>query len=163
MVSVLRSLRPRWVVTAPDPVRHPDHLETPRLAAKAAFLAHLASLHCALPALRTWSGGQPWPNAHETWRIEALWSVCPSGEDPSAYFDISGTWERKTAALACFASQFFPGEGRRETAINNEDFLPRIERRARNWGRRAGCRYAEALQTISAPVLEDLPPQRWSR
>lgn len=162
VVSVLRSLRPRWVVTAPDPVRHPDHQETPRLVAKACFMAHLASYRPSTPEMTVWAGGEAWRPAPDPWRIEALFSVCPGGAKPSLYFDISEVWERKTSALACFASQFFPGDGRTPTAINNDDFLPRIERRARNWGRRAGCLYAEALQTESAAVLDAMPDQRWS-
>ena len=162
VVSVLRSLRPRWVVTAPDPVRHPDHLETPRLVAKACFMAHLANLQPDSPGLRRWEGGAPWPLADETSRIESLFSVCPSREAPSLFFDVTGAWERKMAALACYASQFQPGQDRRPTLINDADFLPRIERRALNWGRRAGCRYAEALQTRTAPVLAGMPEARWS-
>jgi N-acetylglucosamine malate deacetylase 1 len=163
VVSVLRALRPRWVVTAPDPVRHPDHQETPRLVAKACFMAHLASLQPDSPKMQLWANGAPWPGAMDPWRIEALFSVCPSTETPSVFFDISESWERKTAALACYASQFFPGDGRKPTAINNDDFLPRMERRARNWGRRAGCLYAEALRTESAAVLDGMPTQRWSK
>lgn len=163
VVAVLRALRPRWVVTAPDPVRHPDHQETPRLVAKARFLSHLASLRPQTPAMRMWEGGLAWPDRADPCRIEALLNVCESGAQPSLFFDIGGTFERKCEALRCFASQFFPGEGRRPTKINNDDFLPLIERRARDWGRRAGCTFAEALQTVSAPVLDDLPPQRWSK
>ncbi len=162
VVAVLRSLRPRWVVTAPDPVRHPDHQETPRLVAKARFMAHLASLQTAMPAMRVWDGGQPWPTQQAPCRIEALHEVCPSGAGPSIYFDIGEGFERKQEALRCFASQFFPGAGRRRTAINNDDFLPRIERRARNWGRRAGCLYAEALRSTAAPVLTAMPGTRFA-
>lgn len=163
VVAVLRALRPRWVVTAPDPIRHPDHQETPKLVAKARFLSHLASLRVATPAMRIWTGGEAWPERGEPCRIEALWSVCASGEQPSVFFDVTDGFERKKEALRCFGSQFFPGEGRRPTKINNDDFLPRIERRARNWGRRAGCTFAEALRTVSAPVLDSMPPQRWSK
>ena len=44
VVAVIRRLRPRWIVTAPDPVRHPDHQATPDLVGRAAFLARLAAL-----------------------------------------------------------------------------------------------------------------------
>lgn len=162
VVAVLRTLRPRWVVTAPDPFRHPDHIETPQLVRKACFLAHVARLQPEAPTLRTWAGGADWPEQAETWRIEAQLAVCRSTEPASLFFDIGSTWQRKTEALAAYASQFFPGEGRRRTAINNDDFLPRIERRARNWGRRAGCGLAEALKTTAAPVLTGMPGQRWS-
>ena len=46
--------------------------------------------------------------------------------------------------------------------INNDDFLPRMERRARGWGRRAGCRFAEAVTLEAAPVLDGMSGSRWS-
>ncbi|MBU8871990.1 MAG: bacillithiol biosynthesis deacetylase BshB1 [Gemmatimonadales bacterium] len=162
VVSVIRSLRPRWVVTAPEPYRHPDHVATPRLVAKACFMAQLLSLQPDPPVIGLWSGGASWPEPAEVWQVDTLLSVCPASEKPSLFFDISETWEIKKQALACYASQFDSGGDRRPTPINDPDFLLRIERRARNWGRRAGCDFAEAFQTESAPVLNGLPTGRWS-
>jgi len=161
VTAVIRSLRPRWIVTAPDPVRHPDHRATPALVERAAFLARLAAFRPPRPAHRAWEDGAPLPAAAERWEAEARFAVCPDDGRPSLYFDVGTVWERKVAALGCYASQFERGPGRRATMINDAAFLEKIERRARNWGRRAGVELAEALCGPAAPVLADLPEVPW--
>lgn len=161
VAAVLRSLRPRWLVTAPDPVRHPDHVATPALVERAAFLARLAAWQPPLPPHRTWAGGAPLPAPAATWQVEARFGVCPDGGRPALLFDVGPVWERKTAALACFGSQFRRSPGRRPTMINDAAFLEQIERRARTWGRQAGVELAEALAGDPVPVLADLPPEAW--
>jgi bacillithiol biosynthesis deacetylase BshB1 len=162
VASVIRSLRPRWIVTAPDAVRHPDHVATPALVARAAFLSRLAAWQPSQPAHRTWGGGGALPAPAQTWTAETIFGVCGDAETPSLYFDVTAAWERKQQALACYASQFERTPGRRATMINDAAFMERIERRARAWGRRAGCTFAEALRTAAAPVHDDLPAKRWA-
>ncbi len=157
----LRMLRPRWVITAPDPVRHPDHQETPRLVAKACFMARLASWTPAPAGHRLWAGGARPDTPASRWEVETVLNVCPDQGQPSLVFDVGRAWEKKLAALECYQSQFRRGSGRRETAINDPAFLERMQRRARTWGQRAGIRYGEAFQTAAVPVLSDLPGQRW--
>ena len=65
VVAVIRRLRPRWIATAPDPVRHPDHQATPSLVAKAAFMARLAAFQPGEPGGIIWSGGDVWPEPAE--------------------------------------------------------------------------------------------------
>jgi len=161
VAAVVRRLRPRRVVTAPDPVRHPDHVETPGLVARACFLARLESWVPEAGPWRIWEGGaRPGPPASR-WEVETLLRVCPDQGAPSLVFDVGEVWERKTAALACYASQFQRDGDRKATAINDPGFLRRITRRARTWGRRAGVEYGEALQTDAVAVLTDLPEQKW--
>jgi bacillithiol biosynthesis deacetylase BshB1 len=163
VVAVLRRLRPRWVVCAPDPVRHPDHVATPPLVARAAFLARLTTYRPPAPAARAWPGSGPgWSDETPAWTCEAVLECCPQDGRPSLFFDCSASWGAKLEAIACYRSQFDRGEGRRATHINDPGFLERIERRGRSWGFRIGARHAEALRTISAPVLRDLPGERWS-
>jgi bacillithiol biosynthesis deacetylase BshB1 len=163
VVAVIRRLRPRWVVTAPDPVRHPDHRATPVLVGRAVFLARLAALQPSEPGGILWSGGEDWPSPGERWETETLLTTCPDDGQPSIIFDVSETLAAKNDALACYASQFARQDGRRATWINDASFLEKIERRAATWGRRAGVTYGEALATPSFPVLDDLPRERWSR
>lgn len=158
---VIRSLRPRWLVTAPDPVRHPDHRATPPLVERAAFLARLAAWQPPRPELRIWAGGSPLPEPAATWQTEARFAVCADDAPPSFCFDITAGWERKLAALACFGSQFARAPGRRPTMINDAAFLEKIERRARTWGRRAGVDLAEAFCGEAVPVLTDLTREPW--
>jgi len=161
VVAVIRRLRPRWIVTAPDPVRHPDHQETPPLVARAAFLSRLAAWQPGSPGGRLWAQGAPWPEPVERWETEALWTVCADDGTPAAIFDVSAVWAAKEKALACYASQFARQEGRKATWINDQAFMEKIERRGRTWGRRAGAEFGEAVCTAAHPVLQDLPDQRW--
>ena len=161
VASVIRALRPRWIVAAPSPHRHPDHIAIPGLVRKAAFLARLASLDCRRPEPRLHPDDATLGGGDAPWIAEAVFEITTPGRRPSLYFDISDSRDRKAAALDCYASQFAQGDGRRETWINSPAFLQRIERVDAEWGERAGVAYAEALSTLGAPVLSDLAPQRW--
>jgi bacillithiol biosynthesis deacetylase BshB1 len=160
VVAVLRRLRPRWVVVAPDPTRHPDHVATPTLVERACFLARLVAYR-ANPAAERWWPQPPDLEPAASWRPEAWFTVCPENGRPDLIVDVSTTWEAKQRALACYASQFRPGPGRQATAINAPAFHARIEGRGRVWGARAGVAHGEALCTASVPLLTDLPGERW--
>ena len=161
VAHIVRCLAPRWVVTAPDAWRHPDHLATPALVEKACFVARLASLQPERPDVRAWQEGEGLPSPSERWEVTARAAVCAEQEPASLYFDVSDHWETKVQALSCYASQFSATEARKATMINSGNFLDRVERRALMWGHRAGCRHAEALRTSAAPVWKDLPEQPW--
>jgi bacillithiol biosynthesis deacetylase BshB1 len=163
VVSVIRRLQPRWIVTAPDPVRHPDHQETPKLVERAAFLARLVAWKTGKPGGILWAAGAAWPEPAERWETEALYSVCPDDCQPALIFDISTTWAAKEQSLACYASQFSRQDGRTATWINDTAFLEKIKRRAQTWGRRGGVDMGEALASPSFPVMKDLSDERWSR
>ncbi len=162
VTAVIRALRPRWVVSAPEPVRHPDHVATPSLVQRCAFLAHLASFAAPFPVARWWPAQPAGEPATAPWRPEAVLEVCPEQGQASVIFDVSATWEAKLAALACYASQFAGGPGRRPTHINDPAFQHRVKARGRLWGHRAGVTHAEALRTNAAAVLADLPAERWA-
>lgn len=161
VAAVLRRLRPRWVITAPDAVRHPDHVQTPLLVGRAVFLARLESYRPDLGGCRVWPQGAGLAEAVPRWQTEALLAVCGERERPSLLFDVTGAWPRKLEALACYPSQFNLDKGRRATMINEAGFLQSIERRARTWGRLAGVELAEAVSTTAVPVAADLPQERW--
>ena len=161
VTALIRLLRPRWVVTAPDPRRHPDHVATPALVAKACFMARLARYRVAVSGAVWWPEPSAEREAAERWEVEAQFAVCGDDDRPSLIVDVSETWEAKRRALACFASQFQRREGRRPTHINDESFLEKIERRGRAWGYRAGVTYGEALTSSAVPLLNDLPRESW--
>ena len=161
VVWVLRHLRPRWVVTAPEARRHPDHLAAPQLVRRAAFLARLRALTVPTPVTRWWPDVAPATEVGP-WQVEAVGEVCSEDATPDLLFDVSASWPAKQQALACYASQFQRDPARHPTHINAPDFLARIEDRGRAWGRRAGVARAEALVLDAAPVLSDLPAERWA-
>jgi len=162
VADVIRRLRPRWVVAAPMPNRHPDHQAVPGLVRKGAFMARLAAWRPEVPAGRIWPEDAALPGPAERWECEAVCTVCLPGERPDAYFDVSDVWDAKLAALRCYASQFEPGTGARATMINDPAFSREVERWARGWGFRAGVELAEALHVEAAPVYRDLPGERWT-
>ncbi len=162
VAAVIRSLRPRWVVAAPMPNRHPDHQAIPPLVRKAAFMSRLAAWRPDLPESRLWPADAKLPEPAERWDCEAVATVCMPGDKPDMYFDISDVWESKVEALTCYASQFEPAAGTRATKINDPAFLAEVERWARGWGFKAGVRMAEALHIEAAPVAGDMPQERWS-
>jgi bacillithiol biosynthesis deacetylase BshB1 len=160
LVAVIRRLRPAWLVTAPEPARHPDHQATPTLAARAVFLARLSTWQPELPELRL-HGASALPDPVDRWETATVAHVCTEDGRPSLLFDITDHWERKLAALDCYRSQLRREDGRRSTVINDPAFLQRIEDRARRWGRQAGVGYAEAVTTLQVPVVNDLPAEPW--
>jgi bacillithiol biosynthesis deacetylase BshB1 len=162
LAGIIRRLRPRWLATAPDPIRHPDHKQTPVLAERAVFLARLEAWQPDDAPARLWAGGASFPERSTRWQVETLLGVCPDHSTPDLVFDVTRTWGAKEEALACYASQFTREPGRAATMINDSSFLEKIERRARTWGRQAGVEFGEALRTSAFPVLADLPDGRWS-
>lgn len=158
---VVRSLRPRWVITAPDPVRHPDHIATPQLVGRACHLARMASWRPEGGPGRIWPAGRDLPAAAERWETEAVFGVCPDVGHPTFVFDVSTVWDRKLEALACYKSQFQRDGRRLSTAINDPGFLEKIERRGRSWGQGARVEYGEAICGPAAGVLTDLPGEAW--
>lgn len=157
---LLRSLRPRWLLVAPEPRRHPDHLATPPLVERAAFLAGLRALDPSAPPARSWPAGDL-PRPAGPWRPELVAVTCLTGQHPDLVFDVSEAWDAKLAALGRYASQFRREAGRRDTVINDPDFLAAVADTGRAWGRRVGVDRAEALCTGAVPVLDDLPDGVW--
>lgn len=161
VVAVLRRLRPRWILTAPAPRRHPDHLATPSLVKKAAFLARLPALVVVEPVARWWPQA-PGAAVAASWIVDVIGETCADGDEPTLLVDVSSTWPHKVQALACYASQFDRGTASRPTFINDPDFLVSVADQARRWGRRAGVERAEALRLDRVPVVDDLPAGRWA-
>ncbi len=160
VVWALRCLRPHWVVTAPDPVRHPDHVALPGLVNRAVFMSCLATYDPTPVDARFWAQGETFAAPVERWEIGAQLQVCPAGGRPDLIFNVSETWSVKMAALACYPSQFSAASGAVATHINSPEFMARIEQRGRIWGQSARCQWGEALCTRAVPVLTDLD-QTW--
>jgi bacillithiol biosynthesis deacetylase BshB1 len=139
LAELLRSLRPRTLL-APLPLdRHPDHVAAGELTRLAVFLAALRE--------ETLSGPP-----HRVERI--AYYIChyePRRIDQ--YVDITPSIAAWRAALACYEDQFQRGAGAAATPINEPDFLAQQEARRSEWGRRSGCRFAEAF-VLEAPIAQ---------
>jgi len=73
---------------------------------------------------------------------------------PSFVVDVSGYYEIKRRALACYRSQFARATGTAETRLNSPGFNQLIESRDAQFGALAGVRYAEGVVTTE-PVVRD--------
>jgi bacillithiol biosynthesis deacetylase BshB1 len=162
VVALLRRLCPRWVVTAPNPARHPDHIETPGLVEKALFMARLRGWQPELAAHHLWPGGEALPAAVDRWAVASNGAVCGEGDRPDLIFDVSTTWSAKMAAIDCYQSQLQRQSQRTATMINDPSFLDKIERRAKALGWDSGVELAEAITVVQCPVVDDLPTESWT-
>lgn len=149
VVAAIRRHRPR-VVLAPLPRDlHPDHAAAGRAVADALYPSGMRNFDAP---------GVPHRPArlfHYFLHDEAAAAVV---------VDVTEVWDRRMAAARCFASQFHRGaehDGDSGTAssfptlIGRSDFFPRLEARARVWGRRAGVTFGEPLACHDSLLISD--------
>lgn len=147
VVASIRRHRPRVLITNAVRDRHPDHGRAAALVAEAAFLSGLRKL------VTTHDGV-----AQEAWRpTTVLHMVQDHWIDPQVVVDVTAFWEKKTEALACFASQFHdPKSTEPVSPISVPEFLPMLEGRALAMGRLIGARYGEGFTCARPPGIADL-------
>jgi LmbE family N-acetylglucosaminyl deacetylase len=75
---------------------------------------------------------------------------------PDLIVDITGTFDRRRAAIDAHASQFRRGADAKATPLNAPDFLEAVDARARVAGQRIGVRYGEAFELTAPMALTDL-------
>lgn len=143
MVRLLRTHRPRIILTAHWDDPHPDHAATARIAREAARLA----------TMRRYDGeaGQgiiPMPAlAHSAYSRLVV---------PSFIVDISDFLEQKMASIRAHASQFYrPDATEPQTRISEENFLMQLESRMRYYGSLIGVKAGEAFYVREALNVED--------
>lgn len=139
VIECLRAHRPRLVVAPHADDAHPDHVEASRLVRAACYLAGLA---------RVEAGGE----RHRPERV--LYALYRTDRRATVVVDVSGTWERRMAALRAHASQLDPDRGP-ATYLTQPDFLAEVEARARAWGALIGVRHGEGYRTHGPLGLTD--------
>ena len=131
VVDAIRRHKPRWVLAMFHEACHPDHRACYHLskdAVKSAAIhgyttaSHAAAHRCQIAY------------------YEAELPATPTLLVPLTEEDA----QRKSEALACYASQWGSSEGP-ETAISQPAFLEWINHRGRNWGYHANAAYAEGF------------------
>ena len=137
-VECVRRHQPRVVAIPYWRDRHPDHVSASRVLTKALFLSGLRKADAA----------------HAAWRPEWIcYYFINDGAAPSFVVDVSTHYEKKRAALACYASQFVPSGGDAvATRLSAPTFKQLIESRDAQFGALAGVQWAEGV-IVREPVV----------
>jgi N-acetylglucosamine malate deacetylase 1 len=143
VVEAIRHFAPR-VVILPFPVgRHPDHRVASELGRDACFLSGLAKY----PA-----DGAPF----RPFKILYALSYREDALKPTFLVDISAQFERKVAAIKCYASQFDAAVSAGEIFPTGQDLYSRIEHQNGYYGSLIRTRYAEPFYTHETVAVEDV-------
>lgn len=131
VAEVYRKLRPKIVIMPHWVDAHPDHVQASSLAQAARFVAKLT---------KTDMEGEP----HYPSRL--FFYFCQHHKkniQPTFIFDISKTMGQKLKALRAYQSQFF-SRGKKL----GDDFVGRVETRAKYFGAQIGVKYGEPFFSI---------------
>lgn len=143
VVEAIRHFAPR-VVILPFPVgRHPDHRIASELGRDACFLAGLAKY----PA-----EGTP----HRPFKVIYSLTYREDPLKPTFMIDISAQFERKMAAIRCYASQFDAAVSAGEIFPTGQDLYSRIEHQNGHYGSLIRTRYAEPYYTHETVAIDDV-------
>jgi LmbE family N-acetylglucosaminyl deacetylase len=143
VVDAIRHFAPR-VVILPFPVgRHPDHRIASELARDACFLAGLAKY----PA-----PGTP----HRPFKILYALAYREDPVKPTFVVDISAQFERKMAAIRCYASQFDGATNAGEIFPTGQDLYSLIETQNAHYGSLIRTPYGEPFFTDETMLVDDV-------
>jgi len=143
VVEVIRHFAPR-VVILPYPVgRHPDHRIASELGRDACFLAGLTKYDAA---------GAP----HRPHKILYALSYREDPLKPTFVVDISAQFDRKMAAIKCYASQFDAAVSAGEIFPTGQDLYSRVEHQNGHYGSLIRVRYGEPFYTHETMGVEDV-------
>lgn len=144
VVTLLRELRPRIVVTHWREGRHPDHRVAAELVYDSAFLSGLRNFDAP---------GDP----HRPLKVVHATTFREDVAEPGFVIDITEQMERKLEAVACYASQFsgknaageiFPGGGR--------TFVEQMRVQCAHYGSLIRVPYGEAYWTRETLSIDSL-------
>jgi N-acetylglucosamine malate deacetylase 1 len=143
VVEQIRHFAPR-VVILPYPVgRHPDHRVASELGRDACFLAGLAKYDAA---------GAP----HRPFKILYALSYREDPVKPTFVVDITPQFERKMAAIRCYASQFDGAKAAGEIFPTGQDLYSLVETQNAHYGSLIRTRYGEPFFTDETMAVDDV-------
>jgi bacillithiol biosynthesis deacetylase BshB1 len=143
MVRVIRTHKPKVILTSHWDDPHPDHAATARIVREAARLASMRRYdeESGLGAVRMPS------LAHAVFSRLVV---------PSFIVDVSDFLEEKMRSIRAHASQFYRADANEpETRISDKNFLQQIEWRMRYYGSLIGATAGEAFYVREALNVED--------
>jgi bacillithiol biosynthesis deacetylase BshB1 len=143
VVEQIRHFAPR-VVILPFPVgRHPDHRIASELSRDACFLAGLARYPAA---------GEP----HRPHKVLYALAYREDPVKPTFVVDITAQFERKMAAIRCYASQFDGARNAGEIFPTGQDLYGLIETQNAHYGSLIRTRFAEPFFTHETVEVDDV-------
>ncbi len=143
VVEQIRQFRPR-VVILPFPVgRHPDHQVASELGRDACFLAGLS---------RYDAGGAP----HRPHKILYALAYREDPVKPTFVVNVTDQFERKMAAIRCYASQFEGLKAAGEIFPTGQDLYSLVETQNAHYGSLIRCRYGEPFYTAETMRVDDV-------
>jgi len=143
LVEAIRHFAPR-VVILPFPVgRHPDHRLTSELGRDACFLAGLVKYPAA---------GTP----HRPFKILYALAYREDPVKPTFVVDVTAQFDRKMAAIRCYASQFDDARNAGELFPNGQPLYDLVETQSAHYGSLIRTRYAEPFFTHETVEVGDV-------
>jgi bacillithiol biosynthesis deacetylase BshB1 len=143
IVQHIRHFAPR-VVVLPFPVgRHPDHRVASELGRDACFLAGLERYQAA-------------GTTHRPHKVLYALSYREDPVKPTFVVDISTQFERKLAAIKCYASQFDGAKAAGEIFPTGQDLYSLVETQNAHYGSLIRKRYGEPFFTHETMEVDDV-------
>ncbi len=143
VVEHIRHFAPR-VVILPFPVgRHPDHRVASELGRDACFLAGLEKYET--PGA-----------AHRPHKILYALSYREDPIKPTFVVDVGAQFERKLAAIRCYASQFDGAKAAGEIFPTGQDLYSLVETQNAHYGSLIRARYGEPFFTHETLAVDDV-------
>ena len=143
LVEHIRHFAPR-IVILPFPVgRHPDHRVASELGRDACFLSGLAKYD---------AGGAP----HRPHKILYALSYREDPLKPTFVVDITAQFDRKMAAIRCYASQFDGAKAAGEIFPTGQDLYSLVETQNAHYGSLIRTRYGEPFYTHETMAVDDV-------
>jgi N-acetylglucosamine malate deacetylase 1 len=143
VVEQIRHFAPRVVILPFAVGRHPDHRIASELGRDACFLAGLAKYEAA---------GEP----HRPFKILYALSYREDPLKPTFVVDISPQFERKLAAIRCYASQFDGAKAAGEIFPTGQDLYSLVETQNAHYGSLIRVRYGEPFFTHETVAVDDV-------
>jgi bacillithiol biosynthesis deacetylase BshB1 len=145
-VTLIREHQPRAIAVPYWQDRHPDHRAASAVLDVAVFKAGLRRFDAPGSA----------------WRPEwVCYYFINDGATPSFVVDVSDTYDTKRRALACYRSQFAPGDPDAiATRLSSRTFVRLIETRDGQFGALADVAFAEGVVVRDPVVRESLLKSR---
>ena len=143
VVEHIRHFAPRVVILPFAVGRHPDHRVASELGRDACYLAGLA---------RYDAGGTP----HRPYKLLYALSYREDPVKPTFVVDISAQFERKLAAIKCYASQFDGAKAAGEIFPTGQDLYSLVETQNAHYGSLIRTRYGEPFYTHETVEIDDV-------